>query len=184
MSEPAERPDPADPSDSIRASDADREATVQRLQAAFAEGRLDLAELDERTKDVYAARTLGELKKFTVDLPQSGSAAPAPRPSTGPTARPEQPTQPHKLPWLRYGLPPVVAINVVIWAVVSVSSHHVVYFWPAWILAAWVLGMFGGHRHHHRQHDRRQLDRHREDWYGRYHRESRDRYDRRDPDDS
>lgn len=53
----------------LRASDADRERVARRLHDALAEGRLDLSELDERIKAVYAARTYAELEPLTRDLP-------------------------------------------------------------------------------------------------------------------
>ena len=49
----------SDPADlGLRASDADREATAQRLHTAATEGRLDAEELDERLTAVYAATLL------------------------------------------------------------------------------------------------------------------------------
>ena len=54
---------------SMRASDDDRERTVNVLREAFGEGRLTLDEFDERTTAAYAARTWGELRKLTEDLP-------------------------------------------------------------------------------------------------------------------
>ncbi len=42
---------------SIRASDAEREQTAQRLRAAGEEGRLDMEELEERLDRAYKART-------------------------------------------------------------------------------------------------------------------------------
>jgi hypothetical protein len=52
----------------LRASDADRERIAQVLQDAHADGRLDLAELEDRLGVVYSARTLGELAGLTADL--------------------------------------------------------------------------------------------------------------------
>jgi hypothetical protein len=52
-----------------RVSDADREAVVRRLQRSAQEGRLTLAELDERVTAAYAARTRGELDSLVEDLP-------------------------------------------------------------------------------------------------------------------
>ncbi|MGH8835508.1 MAG: DUF1707 SHOCT-like domain-containing protein, partial [Actinomycetes bacterium] len=49
--------------DSVRASDLEREAAVERLRAASVEGRLTLAELTSRTETAYTARTRGELAK-------------------------------------------------------------------------------------------------------------------------
>jgi hypothetical protein len=52
-----------------RASDAERNAVVRRLERALRDGRLTIAEFDERSQAAYAARTVGELKKLTEDLP-------------------------------------------------------------------------------------------------------------------
>jgi hypothetical protein len=62
--EPEPRPAPA-----IRASDRDRDAVVQRLQQAFADGRLDDDEFDERMRAALTARTGADLDKLTADLP-------------------------------------------------------------------------------------------------------------------
>lgn len=55
----------------VRASDADRESVVARLQQAFSEGRITVSEFDERVRAAYAATTLGDLEGLTADLPQS-----------------------------------------------------------------------------------------------------------------
>jgi Domain of unknown function (DUF1707)/Cell wall-active antibiotics response 4TMS YvqF len=64
-----------DPSGKVRASDAEREAVVERLREATAEGRLTLGELTERTGAAYTATTRGELVPITADLPASPAAA-------------------------------------------------------------------------------------------------------------
>jgi hypothetical protein len=53
---------------------------VQRVQDAFAEGRLDDAEFDERTRAALTARTHAELDTLLADLPAqtAGGTAPAP----------------------------------------------------------------------------------------------------------
>ncbi len=53
----------------VRASDAEREQAVALLQRSFADGRLTLAELDERVGAAYAARTRAQLRDLTADLP-------------------------------------------------------------------------------------------------------------------
>jgi len=53
----------------VRASDAEREQTVALLQRGFADGRLALAELEERVAFAYAARTRAQLRDLTADLP-------------------------------------------------------------------------------------------------------------------
>ncbi|THA29290.1 DUF1707 domain-containing protein [Streptomyces sp. A1277] len=52
----------------IRASDADREAVVERLREAAAEGRIDLDELDARLNLALTAKTYGDLAPLTDDL--------------------------------------------------------------------------------------------------------------------
>ncbi len=71
----AERPaEPARPA--MRVSDAERDAVAQVLQAAFAEGRLDDGEFDERMRAALTARTTADLEQITTDLP-SGPPRPA-----------------------------------------------------------------------------------------------------------
>jgi hypothetical protein len=65
---------------SMRASDQERDETVQRLQLAFAEGRLTDGEFDERMRGALAARTHGELAELLVDLP-TATAPVVPRPT-------------------------------------------------------------------------------------------------------
>ncbi|MGW1171954.1 DUF1707 SHOCT-like domain-containing protein [Streptomyces sp. NPDC002550] len=67
-----------DASPDLRASDSDRERVAEVLRDALAEGRLDMAEFEERLEATYKARTYGELTPLTRDLPASGIPAPAP----------------------------------------------------------------------------------------------------------
>jgi hypothetical protein len=77
---PAAEPDgPA-----TRASDRERDVVVQRVQDAFAEGRLDDAEFDERTRAALTARTHADLDTLLADLPASPSAPPPVRAVPGP----------------------------------------------------------------------------------------------------
>jgi hypothetical protein len=55
--------------DPIRASDSDREVVVAALRDAYTAGRITMEEFDERTSAAYAAKTWGDLRKLTVDLP-------------------------------------------------------------------------------------------------------------------
>ncbi|MGH3282024.1 MAG: DUF1707 SHOCT-like domain-containing protein [Trebonia sp.] len=58
---------PGDPR--LRASDADRDRTVQLLREHHAVGRLTAQEFEGRLDKVFAARTLGELDALLADLP-------------------------------------------------------------------------------------------------------------------
>jgi hypothetical protein len=60
-----EQPDPP----AVRASDADREAVVNRLHTALGEGRLDAGEFAERAEAASAAVTRAELDHLVADLP-------------------------------------------------------------------------------------------------------------------
>jgi hypothetical protein len=53
----------------LRASDADRDQTVELLASAAAEGRLTLEEYSERSGSALSARTMGELAALTDDVP-------------------------------------------------------------------------------------------------------------------
>ncbi len=73
-----DEPGELDPSGNVRASDAEREAVVERLREATAEGRLTFGELTERTEAAYLATTRGELVPITADLPEVPSAPASP----------------------------------------------------------------------------------------------------------
>ena len=92
----------------VRASDADRDRTVETLASASAEGRLTLEEYAQRSEAALVARTHGDLAGLTADLP----AAPA---SAAPAA-PEQITavlgnESRKGPWV---VPPHLAVRSVL----------------------------------------------------------------------
>ena len=67
--------------DGMRASDSEREAAVERLRTASAEGRLSLEELIGRTEAAYSATTRSELATVTTDLPEQESHPPAMQPA-------------------------------------------------------------------------------------------------------
>jgi hypothetical protein len=62
----------------VRASDADRDRTVEALASASAEGRLTLEEYSQRSDAALAARTVGDLARLTSDLPEAPPADAAP----------------------------------------------------------------------------------------------------------
>ncbi|MGO9954438.1 MAG: DUF1707 domain-containing protein [Solirubrobacteraceae bacterium] len=53
----------------VRASDADRDATADRLRQHHTDGRLDPEEFQERLDRCFAAKTVGELAELTRDMP-------------------------------------------------------------------------------------------------------------------
>lgn len=120
--------------DAMRASDADRERVVRALQEQVGEGRLTLPEFEERSGRAYEAKTVGDLRALTEDLPVE-PMAPALAPWQQPVPLPEQP------PWARAdqsqrSLPParngaglgagaallvvMLVAQVIVWATVGV----------------------------------------------------------------
>lgn len=68
MSDPGEQ--------QVRASDAERQAIADRLNAAVGEGRLTLEEFSDRVGSAYAARTHAELEVLVTDLPAPTGRSP------------------------------------------------------------------------------------------------------------
>ncbi|SNT17192.1 Uncharacterized conserved protein, Tic20 family [Actinomadura meyerae] len=66
----------------LRASDAERESAIQRLQDAYAEGRVDEDEFDMRVQLAITAKTRGQLGAVTRDL-EPVRAAPVAEALTG-----------------------------------------------------------------------------------------------------
>jgi Domain of unknown function (DUF1707) len=58
----------------IRASDAERDATVERLRDAAGEGRLTLEEFSDRMEQASTAKTRAELDQLLTDLPAGHDA--------------------------------------------------------------------------------------------------------------
>lgn len=63
---------------SMRASDLDRGVVQEALTEAYADGRLDREEFDERTERVVQTRTLGGLAPIVADLVPATSVAARP----------------------------------------------------------------------------------------------------------
>ena len=85
--EPRPRSQPA-----IRVGDRDRDAVAHRLQDAFAEGRLDDDDFDQRMRAALNASVSTELDVLTADLPATAARQAAPVPGTsGPAASTPRP---------------------------------------------------------------------------------------------
>ena len=60
----------------MRASHTDRDQAINRLKAAFVEGRLTTDELVTRAAQAFSARTYADLAALTADLPAEPAAVP------------------------------------------------------------------------------------------------------------
>jgi hypothetical protein len=124
----------------MRASDRDRQQVVDRLRGALEDGRLKMEEYVERMGLAYQAVTYADLAPLHADLPAGRARAEARAPEVS-TAGPRPAAHPAGL---LCGLPTVlkvlwtiwltaVSINVVVWALVSVTGGHLAYPWPLWV---------------------------------------------------
>lgn len=130
----------------MRASDADRQLVVHNLQRAHDDGRLTLAEFDERTRQAYSARTYADLAVLTVDLPDA-VVAPYRPPAVGPAAAVPEPAEdakdvvkPRASPaWRVVGSTwfAVSMINFLIWGVISLAVGDALYPWWIWVAGPW-----------------------------------------------
>ena len=124
----------------LRASDLEREQIVARLRGAFEEGRLAMDEYVTRMEAACQARTYGELASLCDDLPsanipaagQPAAGRPAVKTTMGMFA-----TLPAVLRVLWTTWLAIVAVNVVVWATVSLTGPQWVYPWPLWVAGPW-----------------------------------------------
>ena len=128
----------------MRASDRDRQEVVDRLRDAVAEGRLKMDEYVDRMERAYQAVTYGDLASLHTDLPVAGptaehrAALPAKAPPVkalpaGEAWRGFLAGQPMALKVLWTIWLAAVSINVVVWALVSGTTGHLIYPWPLWV---------------------------------------------------
>ena len=121
----------------IRASDSDRERVVDRLKTALADGCLKMDEYMARMGLAYEAVTYADLARLHADLPAAAQAGKAPATVALPQSDPGRQGVFASLHtalmvlWTIWLVP--VAINVVVWALVSGTSGHLVYPWPLWV---------------------------------------------------
>ena len=106
----------------LRVSDAERERVAARLRDAAAEGRLTLAEADERQAMAYAARIRDDLAPLTADLP------PPPQPAAGRNRPLSRRTR------QRLGLHAAVVLVLAAILVTGWALGAAAWFWPAWPL--------------------------------------------------
>ena len=101
----------ADPG--VRAADADREATADRLRQHHAEGRIDVTEFQDRLDGTYQAKTVGELRQLVSDLPRDQQPGPLGR---GPRLRALE-----MFPWI-----PLLFLVI---AISALAGHHHAGLW-------------------------------------------------------
>ena len=121
--------------DALRAADEDRQKVAEFLHAALNEGRLTLAEYDDRVRTAYAARTYADLDALLNDLPPARTGTVAVSANQRPVPTPPAEKN-RRLPlalmilWTIWA--GVVGVNVVVWLLVSLTTGWT-YPWPIWV---------------------------------------------------
>jgi hypothetical protein len=126
---------PGDPR--LRASDADRERTVNLLREHHAEGRLDMDEFHERLNGAYEAKTLGDLNALLADLPgidlyrlPSAGLKPAPVGSWAPARRPSATVARQSAQWAAWAV--TSSLLGLLWVVGGIAVGGTA--WVPWFL--------------------------------------------------
>jgi hypothetical protein len=143
----------------VRVSDAEREQVATRLVTAHGEGRLTLAEYDERVRAAHAAVVRDDLAPLLADLP-----GPATTGSGGAALRAARPAPTRRRDGLAFPFAPppfpvpgagpcgggrnavaawavVSLVNLVVWLAVSVGTAAAVYPWWIWVAGPWGLAL-------------------------------------------
>ena len=118
--------DPVRP-DELRVSDAERAVVQERLRRAVGAGQLDLHEFDVRVQSAWSARTRGELVRVTADLPE-----PPPPPGRRPVFSDDDAGSAMRILTIIWAC--AVAVNLVIWATVSLATGQFLHPW--WLYVA------------------------------------------------
>ena len=123
----------------MRASDADRALLTQVLAEAYADGRIDREELDERTEVAGRVRTLGEIGPLLADL--VAPTAPGGSRSLAHVSNREieqlaQRSWQAKRRDAAYSFLGVSGVTTAIWLATSFSngSFDPYFFWPAFVI--------------------------------------------------
>jgi uncharacterized protein DUF1707 len=136
--------DPRDPQyERLRASDADRGNAAAMLGDAYAEGRLDNDEYNQRLDQAMNAKSLGELVPVLADITPV-AAPPAAAHSAPQRGRPGFVGQ-----FPRWWLGLAVMFNV-IWLMTCLTAGRLIYYWPMWPMLGtaipMIMGLIGGGR--------------------------------------
>lgn len=121
--------DPRDTANgSLRASDRDRDVVTELLGDAFAEGRLDHAEFDDRNARASQIKTLGDIPELVSDLVSNTPATLSP---TAVRAEAERRYRADRRGALTYATPAIVCW--IVWAWVLAAEDGTPFPWPIFV---------------------------------------------------
>ena len=116
----------------MRASDHDRERAAEVLCGAYAVGCLDLEEFHDRADAAYSAKTWGELRNLTADLPTGQIPG---REEHGADSR-AKPVRPDHAPQRPFAF---IWVMAVIWLAIAAAAHTAAAAIPLVLLSLFVL---------------------------------------------
>jgi len=121
---------PADAAQQLRASDADRDTTIEALGDALAEGALDTAEHHRRLQRALSATTMDQLADLTADLPVSRASL-----TKREAARRDADKREWRNEWGYWAGGAV--IMTAIWGFTSLQAGEPKFYWPLAPLGIW-----------------------------------------------
>ena len=133
----------------LRAADSDRAAASSILASAYAEGRLDKDEYEQRLDQVGSAKSMGELvpvlDDLTVDRAQSQPHAQPQNESEAcmPGMMTAQNTRNFFARLPRWWLGLAIMFNL-IWLMTVLGTGHLIYYWPMWPMLGTAIPMIMG----------------------------------------
>jgi len=124
--------DPRDPAyAAMRAGDRDRDLILGALGDAFADGRLTREEYDERSDQLTAARTLGELPVLVSDLLPATNLVPRAAAALSTPDLRQRAVQKFEKD-RREALWGLISASAVCWVIWAISGGG--YQWPLWVM--------------------------------------------------
>jgi Domain of unknown function (DUF1707) len=114
----------------LRVGTTEREATVQVLGSAMADGKLTMAEYEERVDAVWKSTTRGELAQVTHDLPVAASENVV-------ESKDAREWREYFDEWRWWFGGAIVMTGI--WGFQSISDGEPNNYWPMWPLGIWAL---------------------------------------------
>jgi hypothetical protein len=106
----------------LRAADTDRDRIAERLRNSHAEGRLDLAEFQQRLERCYQAKTYRELDELVSDLPRG-----------------DDQVEQHPSGWSpprHWRLAPLAPILIALILISAATGHYIFWLWIPLVFVA------------------------------------------------
>lgn len=119
-----------DMDDTLRASDRDRDQVAETLREHYAQGRLTMEEFDERSTAATRAKTLGDLRELTTDLPVRAEPQETKAWSSG------------RMRWIAIA---GIAATAIVLGIATYAGHFM-FAWPSWLVILIVVRLLHGRR--------------------------------------